>query len=63
MSTLFVGNVGFKTSESGLREFFADCGDIIDVRIAMNEDGRPRGFAHIQFESEDAAKEAVKKNG
>lgn len=29
----------------------------------MGEDGRPKGFAHIEFESHDAAKSALDLNG
>jgi len=34
---------------------FSQFGDIRAVRIAMGEDGRPKGFAHVEFESHDAA--------
>jgi RNA recognition motif-containing protein len=29
----------------------------------MNEEGRPKGFAHVEFESPDAAKKALELNG
>jgi RNA recognition motif-containing protein len=29
----------------------------------MNEEGRPKGFAHVEFESADAAKKALELNG
>lgn len=62
-TTLFVGNLGFRTTQNGLRDFFSSCGDVKDVRIAMGEDGRPKGFAHVEFETPDAAKSAVSLNG
>jgi nucleolin len=62
-TTLFVGNLGFNTSQDQLREIFSGCGDIKDVRIAQNEEGRSRGFAHIEFESNDGAKAALALNG
>jgi len=33
-TTIFVGNLGFKTTIHSLRDFFSQCGDIKDVRIA-----------------------------
>lgn len=62
-TTLFVGNLGFRTTQNGLRDFFSSCGEVKDVRIAMGEDGRPKGFAHVEFETPDAAKSAVAYNG
>lgn len=58
--TLFVGNLGFKTTEDSLRDFFGS--GVANVRIAMNEEGRPKGFAHIEFESPDAARKALDSN-
>lgn len=58
-NTLFVGNLGFKTHEGTIRSFFSDCGEISAVRIALNEEGRAKGFAHVQFESPAAAKKAL----
>lgn len=62
-TTLFVGNLGFRTTQQSLGEYFSSCGDVKDVRIAMGEDGKPKGFAHIEFETPDAAKKAVELNG
>lgn len=58
-----MGNLGFKTTEHGLRDFFSECGDIKAVRIAMGDDGRAKGFAHIEFEAPDAAQKALQYNG
>lgn len=33
------------------------------MRIACHEDGKPRGFAHVEFGSAEEAKEAVKLTG
>ena len=45
--TLFVGNLGFKTQEWSIKQFFESCGGISQVRIALNEEGRAKGFAHV----------------
>lgn len=42
-----------------MRDFFAKCGDITSVRIALGEDGRARGFCHVEFDSHANAKKAT----
>lgn len=62
-TTIFVGNLGFKTSESSIREFFDDCGTVTSVRIAKGDDGRSKGFCHVDFDSNDSVQKAIEKNG
>lgn len=59
VTTLFVGNMSFRTEDWALKEFFSSCGNVKDVRIAMGEDGRPRGFAHVEFETNADAVKAM----
>lgn len=33
------------------------------MRIAQDENGRSRGFGHVEFETEEAAKKAILKSG
>jgi nucleolin len=62
--TAFVGNLGFKTTEAAVGAFFKDCGNVLDVRIAKNpEDGRSKGYAHVDFDSNEAVQNAMKKAG
>ena len=62
-TTIFVGNLGFRTEQWAIEEFFKGCGQINGGRIAMGEDGRPRGFAHVEFESNASAVEGMKLAG
>jgi nucleolin len=59
-STVYIGNLPFDLSEGQLRKFIdAAEGDIKNVRIATDrETGRPKGFAHIEFEDTAAATQA-----
>merc|ERR1711957_866871 len=59
---IFVGNLSFKTDESSIRDFFDGCGNIDDVRVA-SQDGKSKGFCHVEFESVEAASKAMRKNG
>ena len=61
--SIFVGNLSFKCTEKGIRNFFSECGNVVDVRIAKNEDGKLKGFAHVDFDSKEAVEKAIKKNG
>lgn len=60
--TIFCGNLGFKTTPQTIEKFFHDCKPV-DIRIALQEDGRRKGFAHIDFKSEEDRKKALTRNG
>ena len=53
--TLFVGNLGFNTTEEALGQFFSEAGEVRAVRIALNEEGRSRGFGHVEFHDPQSA--------
>ncbi|MBD3670118.1 MAG: RNA-binding protein [Gammaproteobacteria bacterium] len=60
ITTLYVGNIAFKTSESALRELFSKYGQVQSVRIMKDRLTRkPRGFAFVEMER-SAAKAAIK---
>merc|ERR1712160_5417 len=59
-NTVFCGNMGYRTEEWAVKEFFAAAGEVTRVRIAMDrETDRPKGFAHIEFADPAAAAKAV----
>src|SRR5207253_8024864 len=64
-SKVFVGNLDFNTTKTEVQNLFAQVGEIKDVFLPMDrESGRPRGFAFVEFASdEDAAKAIEKFNG
>jgi hypothetical protein len=55
--------VHFCTVVFSSSEFFKDVGEITDVRLAKDENGRSKGYGHIEFVSEEEAQQAVLKNG
>jgi nucleolin len=61
--TLFVKNLAWAADQDKVFEFFSDCGTVADVRIAQDENGRSRGFGHVEFETEEAAQKALQKSG
>jgi len=62
-STVFVGNMSFRSNEDSLRSFFEQYGTIQEIRIPTQPDGKLKGFAYIQYGSPDEAKAALELNG
>jgi len=61
-SKIFVGNLAFKTTRDEVQSLFAQAGAIKDVFLPTDrESGRPRGFAFVEFESEEDAQKAIEK--
>ena len=60
---IFCGNIGFYTTEETIRAFFGQKGEVTAVRIAMGEDGRARGFCHVEFATPAEATAAMSLNG
>ncbi len=61
---LFIGNLSFKLGEDDIRQLFEKFGEIVEVAIPRNrETDKPRGFAFVTFETEDAAKGALTLDG
>jgi len=62
---VFVGNLNFNTTRDELMSLMSQVGQVRDVFLPNDrETGRPRGFAFVEFASdEDAAKAIEKFNG
>ena len=60
----YVGNLSYQTEESGLESFFAECGEVSEVKLIKDyEKGRSKGFAFVSFGSDEAFEAAIEKNG
>jgi RNA recognition motif-containing protein len=61
-SKLFVGNLDFATTRDQVETLFAQAGTVKDVFLPMDrETGRPRGFAFVEYESEEDAEKAIER--
>jgi len=61
---IFVGNIPFAASEQDITGFFEKFGEIVNMHRPMDrETGRPRGFAFIEFDSQEAMQAAIAANG
>jgi len=55
-----VGNLSFDVTREELIEAFSAAGRVVDAKVPTDrETGRPRGFAFVEFESDDAAKRCI----
>jgi RNA recognition motif-containing protein len=57
---VFVGNLSFNTTQDRLNEAFASAGQVVSVHIGTDrETGRSRGFAFVEFSSDEQAQNAI----
>src|SRR5512140_3446820 len=57
---LFVGNLDFNTTAEELRELFSQAGRVVNVSVPTDRaTGRPRGFAFVEFETDEQAEAAM----
>ena len=61
-SKVFVGNLDFNTTKTEVQTLFAEAGEVRDVYLPTDrESGRPRGFAFVEFATEEQAAAAITK--
>ncbi len=60
MKKLYVGNLSFDTSETELRDLFAQHGEVASANLVMDRDtGRPRGFGFVEMADDAQANAAI----
>jgi RNA recognition motif-containing protein len=61
-SQLFIGNIPYETTDAELNRLFKGMDNLRDVRVAVDRTtGWPRGFAHADFATVEAATSAKNK--
>lgn len=59
---VFVGNLNFTTTQDQLKQLMSTVGTVVDIFLPNDRvTGRPRGFAFVEFSSEDEASTAIAK--
>ena len=58
--TLFVAKLNYETTETTLRNEFEIYGPIKKIRLVCDNEGKPRGYAFIEFDHQRDMKEAYK---
>jgi RNA recognition motif-containing protein len=57
---LYVGNLSYNTTEDGLRNLFADFGNVASAKIIFDrETGNSKGFGFIEMSTEEEASAAI----
>jgi RNA recognition motif-containing protein len=60
VTNIYVGNLSFEATEDDLREAFSQYGTVDAVNIIKDrETSRPRGFAFVEMNNADEAKNAI----
>ncbi|MEX0681759.1 MAG: RNA-binding protein [Balneolales bacterium] len=60
MTTIYIGNLNFKTNETHLQELFSEYGEVSSAKIITDrETGRSRGFGFIEMSNEKEASAAI----
>lgn len=58
---LFVGNLSYNMTDDQLMAIFAPFGNVVSANVVKDKfSGRSKGFAFVEFETEEAAAEAMK---
>jgi len=60
---LFVGGLPFATTEAILKKDFAECGEIVALRMVKNEEGQCKGVAFIEYMDKASCDSALKFDG
>ena len=61
---IYVGNLSFDTTQGSLEGLFSNYGAVNEVAVVTDRDtGRPRGFAFVTMDDENAKKAIEELNG
>lgn len=57
---LFVGGINYRTTDDGLKNAFAQAGEVVSARVISDKmTGRSRGFGFVEMASDEDAQKAI----
>ncbi|KAH9418679.1 RNA-binding protein 28 [Dermatophagoides pteronyssinus] len=59
-SRLIIRNLSFKATEEDLRKLFSSYGEIVDINLPKNSNGKIKGFAFLAFDNVRSSLKAIK---
>ncbi|ALA26752.1 RNA-binding protein (plasmid) [Piscirickettsia salmonis] len=64
MKKLYVGNLTYSVEDRDLVEMFSKYGEVISARVITDRDtGRSKGFAFVEFQTQEQAQAALELDG
>ncbi|ALA26693.1 RNA recognition motif domain-containing protein [Piscirickettsia salmonis] len=64
MKKLYVGNLTYSVEDRDLVEMFSKYGDVISAKVITDRDtGRSKGFAFVEFQTQEQAQAALALDG
>merc|ERR1711865_297882 len=61
-NTVFVRGLPFAATEESLNKDFGECGEIVTLRMPLNEEGSCKGFCFIKYTDKEGMDKAMKFN-
>merc|ERR1711957_497201 len=61
-NAVFIGGLPFSATEETIKKDFAECGEITNFRMPLNDEGKPRGIAFITYKDQAGCKAALEFN-
>merc|ERR1719157_365483 len=61
-NTVFVRGLPFATTEESLTKDFAECGEIVSLRMPLNDEGSCKGIAFIKYSTKEGNDKAIEFN-
>lgn len=59
-TNIYVGNLAYSTDSNGLRDLFAQYGEVTSAQVIEDRDtGRSRGFGFVEMPNDDEAQQAI----
>ena len=57
---LYIGGLSYSTTSEGLREFFAQCGNVLSATVITDRfSGQSRGFGFVEMDTNEEAQNAI----
>lgn len=59
-SKLYIGGLSYSTTSDGLREYFAQCGQVLSATVITDRfSGQSRGFGFVEMNTAEEAQNAI----
>ncbi|CAL5189998.1 unnamed protein product [Lathyrus oleraceus] len=59
LKTVYVGNLSYTVERADMEKLFKGYGEIVDIRLHTDREGKFKGNGHVQFATEESAQKAL----